>query len=160
MGDAITDAGPHRQRQLRKFCEGALDRAAAWPNLMRTYSARLILNAASRGLWRDESQEGDVLRRMVEMLAAPAEDPTDEERIAISAYAAVALAILRAYVRRLSVNDEWTLRYTQAATAGRGLLADLDPAQVEMLITELDDPCSDAPPANGSSSLLRAFFSR
>ena len=140
LGEAISDASTHRKRQLRKFCEGALERATAWPNLMRTYSARLVLNAASRDLWPDDADKGDVLQRMVDMLAAPAEIPTDEERIAISAYVAVALAILRTYVDRLSINDEPTLRYKRAEATGRAMLAHLDPAQVELLVIELDDP--------------------
>lgn len=143
FADAVRRASEARRRQFRRFCESVLERAAVWPNLMRAYGARLILNAAAADLWPDEDQFGNVLVKLVDVLVASGDDPTTEERDALASYVAVALALLRADVWRLSVNDEATMRFTAAAAAGRAVLNDLDPVRLDTIAIELEEAFGD-----------------
>jgi len=146
LAEAVRKATSTRRGQFRRFCEGALERGAAWPNLMRAQTARLVLNAVAADLWPLENERGRRLSELVGVLAAPGDDPTDEERTALASYAAVTLALLRDDVTRLSVNDPQTLRFEAAASAGRGLVDDLDPVQLDTLAAELGDAFR-APPS-------------
>jgi hypothetical protein len=143
FADALRRASELRRRQFRRFCEGVLERATAWPNLMRAYGARLILNAIAADVWRDDDVRGHMLGRLVDILVAAGDDPTDEEREALASYLAVTLALLRHEVRRLSVNDEPTMRFKAAAAKGRAALDDLDPARLDTLAAELEEAFGD-----------------
>lgn len=139
---AVRNASDAQRRRLRHFCEGALRHADAWPNLMRAYVARLVLNGIAAQLWKPE-REGEVLSDLIDVLCAPGDDPTAEERDAIGTDAGVALTLLRQRVRRLSVGDEETLRFRRAADRSRPLLGDIHRERLEVRAAELSDVLRD-----------------
>jgi hypothetical protein len=136
---AVRRATATRRNQLRRFSERVLGRVHSWPNVMRAYAARLVLNAAAANLWPDEQERGDVLVRLIQALTAPGDDPTPEEAAASASYLAISVAMLRSDVRRLSVRDEATLRFETAAASARPRLDDVDPERLDTLAAELED---------------------
>lgn len=147
LAAAARNATETQRRRLRDFCEGALQRANTWPNLMRAYVARLVLNGVGAQLWKHD-REGEVLSDLVGVLSALSDEPTQEERDAISTYAGVALVLLRQRVRRLSIADEETLHFRRAVSRGRHLLDDIHRERLDVLIEEignvLHDPSGEA----------------
>jgi hypothetical protein len=137
LATALQRAKKFRRDQFRRFSRGVLERLTSWPNLMRAYGARLVLCGTAADLWPDDAERGEVLVGLVQALCAPGDEPTPEEQAALAAYIAVALAMLRADVRKLSVNDEPTLRFKQAANVSRAMLRELDPALIDAATEEL-----------------------
>ena len=84
---------------------------------MRALLARFVLTGAALGLWPDDDEPDRILVELVEMLAAPGDEPIEAEERAVTTYIGVALAVLRSRVTRLSRNDEPTLRYRDAVAA-------------------------------------------
>lgn len=137
---ALRHATEHRRRQLRRFCEVALDHAAGWPNSMRALLARFVLTGAALGLWPDDDERDWILVELVEMLAAAGDQPIEAEERAVTTYIGVALAVLRSRVTRLSRNDEPTLRYRDGATAaGRRGLDEVDGEVLKRLAASLEE---------------------
>ena len=137
---ALRHATEHRRRQLRRFCEVALDRAAAWPNSMRALLARFVLTGAALELWPDDDDRDRLLVELVAMLAAPGDEPIEAEERAVTTYIGVALAVLRSRVTRLSRKDEPTLRYKDAAAAAaRRGLDEVDEEVLERLAASLEE---------------------
>jgi hypothetical protein len=134
---ALLRAKKFRRDQFRRFCRGVLERLEAWPNLMRSYGARLMLCGAAADLWPDTAERGEIMVRLVQALCTPGDEPTSDEHAALAAYTAVALALLRADVHKLSVSDEPTLRFKQAAAAARSALGELDPTRIDAVTEEL-----------------------
>ncbi len=137
LATALQRAKKFRRDQFRRFCRGVLERIERWPNLMRAYGARLVLCGIAADLWPDPAERGEVLLRLVHAICAPGDDPTPDEQTALAAYTAVALAMLRADVRKLSVSDEATLRFKHAATLSQAMLRELDPALIDAGTEEL-----------------------
>ncbi|MGI8429681.1 MAG: hypothetical protein ACR2OB_10335 [Solirubrobacteraceae bacterium] len=143
FAEIVRRATAHRRRQWRTFCEKAIGYAAGWPHLMRAYVARLTLNGVAADLWPDETEKGEILKRLVLGLVAAGDVPTYDEQAAVASYAAIALAILRSDVHLLSVNDEATLRYKAAARAGESIVNDLDPMRIDEIVIEIADAFKD-----------------
>jgi hypothetical protein len=137
LATALQRAKKFRRDQFRRFSHGVLERLASWPNLMRAYGARLVLCGIAVDLWTEDAERGEILVGLVQALCGPGDEPTHEEQAALAAYTAVALAMLRADVRKLSVSDEPTLRFKQAANVSRAMLRELDPALIDVATEEL-----------------------
>jgi hypothetical protein len=137
LATALQRAKKFRRDQFRRFSRGVLERVASWPNLMRAYGARLVLCGTAADLWPNDAERGEVLVQLVEALCAPGDEPTPNEQAALAAYTAVALAMLRTDVRKLSVSDEPTLRFKQAAAVSRAVLLGLDPSLIDAIAEEL-----------------------
>lgn len=135
--DAARKATALRRRQWRQFCEKALTMAAAWPLIMRAYLARLTLNGVAVDLWPDEAQKGEILKRLVAAIAGPGDDPTAEEAAALASYAAIAIALLREQIHRMSITDEATLRYRAAAKSAAPIIHEIDPVRIEDIVVEI-----------------------
>jgi len=143
FAEGVRRATAHRRSQWRTFCVKAIGYTAGWPHLMRAYVARLTLNAVAADLWPDEAEKGEILRRLVLAIVADGDDMTHDERGALASYAAIALAILRSDVYRLSVNDEATLRFKAAATAAGSIVNDFDPTRIDEIVIEVADAFKD-----------------
>ena len=145
LATALQRATKARRSQFRKLCLGVIDRLPGWPNLMRAYSARLVLCGAAVDLWPDAAERGSVLLHLVEALQAPGDEATSDERAALAAYTAIAVAMLRADVHKLSVLDEAALRFKHAAAVSRPALGQLDPHRIDALAEELRDTLVQLP---------------
>ena len=138
LSKTVRNLSEKRRAQLRRFCEKALTLVSKWPNLMRAYTARLTLTGIAAELWSTEDERREVLVALVDGLTSSGDEPTDEERRALAAYAAVALAFLRMDIDRLSVSTEPTLKFRAASEKVRPILASFDPTRLETVLQELE----------------------
>lgn len=141
--EALRQAVATRRRRFQRFATALVDHLAEFGNVGRAYAAKLVLLGVALDLWPDQFERDSTLEGMVHGLVTPGDEARPEERRALASYLAVALALLRESVRRLSVNDESTLRFNAAAAAARSALEDLDPVIVNTLVLELADAFGD-----------------
>jgi hypothetical protein len=141
--DVMRRSSEHRRRQLRRFCERSFEVAPAWPNVFRAFLGRFVLNGVAADLWPDEIERAEALVTLVDCLTRPQDEPTDEEREAIACYVAIALAILRSEVPRLSVEDEANLRFKSAIELARDFDLELEVTAVEEVASELRGSLGD-----------------
>jgi hypothetical protein len=135
--DRMQQSSDHRRRQLRRFCDQALSVAAEWPNLFRALIGKFVLSGIAADLWPDETERAAKLLALIEALARAQDKPNAEEHEAISCYLAMALAILRSDVARLSVQDEANLRFKTACRKAARFDFELDSPAIERAAEEL-----------------------
>lgn len=127
---------PSERSRYRSFVERLVGRAASYPLVVRNIAFRTLLHSVAAQLWPEE-QWPELLSSALLALAAPGDEPREEERAAAGSLAAAGLALLRTDVPRMSVRDERQLRYVSTGAVVRGLLEHRDPQQIEMLAADL-----------------------
>lgn len=124
-----------------------------YPLLVRNLALRTLLHSIAADLWPDEKWP-PLLADALHALAAPGDEPRPEESSAAGSLAAVALALLRADVPRMSVRDERQIRYVDAGAAIAGLLAYRDAQQIEMLAADLTGRLAGPPGAQAAEQAV------
>jgi hypothetical protein len=127
---------PDERHRYRGFVERLVERAPAYPMVVRTLAVRTLLHSIAAHLWPDDEWPR-LLADALRALGAAGDEPRPEEETAAGSLAAVGLALLRTDVPRMSVRDERQLRYAATAAAVASLLGHRDTQQVEMLAAEL-----------------------
>ena len=125
---------PHRQR-FRRFFQRLADASADYTMVGRLLAVRLILRGASSGYWNEPAAWVPVVAKATTALERPGE--RDQERAAVASLAAVALAVLRSQVPRLSVHDPLHIHYDAARQRVVSLLDGVDPELVARYAREL-----------------------
>lgn len=133
---AIRRATPDDRHRYRRFVERLVARATSYPMIVRALGVRTLLHSIAARLWPDPERAADLLAEALHALGSPGDEPRLEERRAAGSLAAVGLVLLRDGVR-ISALDERQMRYTAAARAVGGLLADRDTGQIELLVADL-----------------------
>ena len=136
---AIKSLSSDDRDRYRRFIERLVVRSSGYPLLLRTLALRTIFHGMAAGLWSEEEWP-DLLAHAMTALVVEGDKPTDEERKAAASMAAIALALERTQVARISVQDEANLRFKGAAQAVAPLLAFVDPERVELVAPDLPEP--------------------
>jgi hypothetical protein len=124
------------RKRYRGFVERLIERAPGYPLVLRNLALRTLLHAIAARLWRDEEWP-PLLASAMTALAAESDEARRETQAAAGSLAAVALALLRTSVPRMSIRNEHQMRYVATAYAVTDLLGRRDPQQVELLALEL-----------------------
>jgi hypothetical protein len=127
---------PDERRRYRWFVERLVERSADYPLLIRNIAVRTLLHSIAAHLWPDDAWP-PLLAAALHALAARGDEPRPEEQSAAGSLAAVALAVLRTDVPRMSRRDEHQMRYISAAAAVASLLAYRDAQQIDLLAADL-----------------------
>jgi hypothetical protein len=137
LRQAIRQASPDERQRYRWFVERLVERATGYPPVVRALCARTVLHGIAAQLWTENEPAMALLARALCALAAPGDEPSDDERRAAASLAATGLAVLRTSVPRMSTVDERQMRYTATAGALAPLLVDRDPAKLALLSVDL-----------------------
>lgn len=116
----------------QRWVERLVDRSDEYPMVVRTLALRSVLHGVADGIWTDGGWP-PILSDAVAALASPGDEATDEELAAAASLGAIALALIRAEVPRLSVRDERMLRFEAAVRDVSPLLPHFDVDRVELL---------------------------
>jgi hypothetical protein len=160
---------PEKERiRARRWIARLVAKAPGLPMIARTLALRCVLHGIAREMWTGEEAE-EILLRATEVLAAPGDQPTEDERVAAGSLAAIAAVWMRQRVGRLSVRDEAALRYERIGAAVRPLLPFRAAERIEALAVGMPeqelgvgwvDACSAVAeellePANGSARAVQ-----
>lgn len=127
---------PGERQRYRGFVERLVKRSPSYPMVVRTLAVRTLLHSIAARLWPADEWP-PLVADALKALVAGGDEPRPEEQRAAASLAAVALALLRTDVPRMSKRDEKQMRYLSTAHAVAGLLADRDEQQIELLAGEL-----------------------
>jgi hypothetical protein len=130
--DELNRRTPSERARYRSFMERLISRSPSYPLVVRSLALRTLLHAIGANLWPDE-QWPQVLSDALRALAAGNAEPHPSELAAAASLAATGLALLRTDVPKFSRRDEHLIRYEAAGNAVKGLLAHVEPEQVELL---------------------------
>jgi hypothetical protein len=138
LTETLSTLSDDERARWRRWVERLIDRSAGYPMVIRTLALRSVLHGIADGIWED-GQWPPILTQAVSALASPGDEATDYELAAAGSLGAIALALLRADVPRLSVRDERTLRYEAVAREIAPLLPHLDTERVQSLAAEMPE---------------------
>lgn len=122
----------------RRWVERLVDRSDEYPMIIRTLALRSVLHGVADGVWPEERWPL-ILARAVAALASPGDEATDDELAAAGSLGAIALALARIDVSRLSVRDERTLRFEAVARDVASFLPYIDTERVELLAPSMPE---------------------
>ena len=136
LGPTLHGLGPQERSRWRRWVERLVDRGARYPMVVRTLALRSVLHGVLEQIW-DEDDSLAILARATKALGTVEDESTDDERAAAASLAAIALALLRADVDRLSVLDEETMRYEDTSRSVAPLLGCLDRDRLEIFAADV-----------------------
>jgi hypothetical protein len=136
LGEELRHQTTSQRDRYRRFLERLIDRASQYPMVVRNLAAHSTLHAVAADIW-DEDEWPLVLADATCALAASGDEPNQYEREAAGSLAAVALAVLRTDVIRLSRRDEQTMRYEATGRVVTDLLPHRSHQKIELLAAEL-----------------------
>ena len=139
LTDTIKSLPASDKDRYRNFVLRFVDRSPGYPLVLRTLALRTIFHAIDAGLWT-ESDWPELLAKAARALTAESDEPTDQEREAAASMAAIALALERSSVPRMSVLDEANLRFRDLAKELTPLLAHVDSTRLELVAPDLPEP--------------------
>ncbi len=132
LGETLAGLSEKERERWRRWVEKLVARGPEFPMIIRTLALRSVLHGIAKKIW-DEADAEAILIRATKALAISGDEPNEEELTAAGSLAAIAAVWMRAGVERLSVRDEYTLRYEEVAAAAAPLLEFRDPERIETL---------------------------
>lgn len=158
LGEALRRAPASERERYRQFLERLLARARGYPTVVRNIAAHSALHAMASGIWSEERWPS-ALAEAIAALGGGGDEPNEHERAAAASLAAVALAVLRLDVGKLSRRDEHMLRYEAAGQAVAALLPHVRRDRIELVTSELlkSDPPRRVAGVASSTAVDRAI---
>lgn len=143
LTDELNRRTPDQRSRYKQFVERLIGRSPSYPMVVRTLALRTVIHAIAAQLWSDAAWP-PLLADAIRALGTVGDQPHEAERTSAASLAAIALALLRTDVPKLSRRDEHALRYEKAGQAVRALLSYIDQERVEILAQELPGRLSGA----------------
>lgn len=132
LGEILASQPERERERWRRWVEKLVARGPQLPMIVRTLAMRSVLHGIAKKIWDEEGAEV-ILVRAAKALAVSGDEPNEEELAAAGSLAAIAAVWMRGGVDRLSIRDEYTLRYEEVAAAVAPLLEFRDPDRIEVL---------------------------